>query len=118
MSEVIEVVERDELNDLLDTEDFVIVKFTAPAWCVPCQQFAPHFESAARSAKHRSDMLGRATFVTVDIDKADWAMVDYGIKSVPTVKVFLFGEYKTDVAKHPDNRSAPKFLAELSYLIK
>lgn len=105
MSKVIEVVERDELADLLDTEDVLVVDFTAPAWCGPCQKFAPHFAAAAE----RSEV----TFVSVDIDKSDWAVLDYGIKSVPTVKVFKDSTFITDIAKTPATRNAPKFLDEL-----
>lgn len=81
------VESKEDFDALLSDSDYVVVDFTAPAWCRPCQQFAPHFEKAAESATFRSDMLGRATFVAVDVDKAPWAMEDYGVRGVPTVKI-------------------------------
>lgn len=102
MSEVIWVESRSEFLDLLNTNDSVVVDFTAPAWCRPCQQFAPHFDSAAE----KSD----ATFVAVDVDKAEWAMVDYGVRGVPTVKLFRSGEFVKDLS----GRTVIKLLAEVS----
>jgi thiol-disulfide isomerase/thioredoxin len=81
------VESKEDFDALLSNSDYVVVDFTAPSWCRPCQQFAPHFEKAADAASVRSDMLGRATFVAVDVDKAPWAMEDYGVQGIPTVKL-------------------------------
>ena len=101
MAEVLDITDKGELQDLIDTEPRVVVKFTAPAWCRPCQQFAPHFKSASE----KSD----ATFVAVDVDNADWAMVDYGVRGVPTVVLFENGERVRDLKE----RTALKLLSEL-----
>lgn len=85
MSNIVEVTELDELWDILKDNSVVVVDFQAPAWCIPCRRFAPHFESAAS----QSD----AVFVTVDVDIAPWAMTDLGIQSVPTVKLYRDGEF-------------------------
>lgn len=113
MSEVLWVEDADQLRDLIETEDQVVVDFTAPARCIPCQRFAPHFDKAAETASVSSDMLGRTTFVAVDVDKADWAVVDYGVRGVPTVKLFRNGQFVTDLAKTPQDRTVIKFLAEI-----
>lgn len=104
MSEVIEVEEHDELLDLIDTEDTVVVRFTA-VWCGPCKQYGPHFHAASE----RSD----ATFVDVDVDKADWAMAEYDVRSVPTTKVFKGGQYVSDIAKTPSERTTIKLLSAI-----
>jgi Thioredoxin domain-containing protein len=101
LAEVLDITEHEELLDLLDTEQRVVVKFTAPAWCVPCQRFAPHFKTAAA----KSD----ATFVAVDVDNAHWAMVEYGVQGVPTVVLFENGERVRDLKE----RTALKLLTEL-----
>lgn len=106
MSDVLWVEDAGQLQDLIDTEKEVVVDFTAPSWCRPCQQFAPHFDAAAE----KSD----ATFVAVDVDKADWAMVDYGVRGVPTVKLFRDGEFVADLAKTPADRTVIKLLNEIS----
>lgn len=88
MSDSVTWVEsKEDFDNLLSTSDYMVVDFTAPGWCRPCQQFAPHFEKAADNAARQSNMLGRATFVAVDVDKAPWAMEDYGVRGVPTVKI-------------------------------
>lgn len=108
MSDVYWITDAVDLQDLIDGNPMVVVDFTAPAWCGPCQKFAPSFEAAAE----RHD----AVFVAVDIDKAPWAMVEYGVKGVPNVQVFQDAEFVTHVAKTPDTRSPVKFLAELNSL--
>ena len=71
------VTEHQELLDIVNNNGVVIVDFTAPSWCRPCQQFMPHFDKASE--------MSAAKFVAVDVDKAPWAMEEYGVQSVPTV---------------------------------
>ncbi len=63
----------------------VVVRFTAEAWCVPCQQFAPHYERAAKE-------VDEITFLSVDLDTNPWATVSYGVRSVPTVFLYENGQ--------------------------
>lgn len=109
MSNVEWVTSRSDFNDLLETEDAVVVDFTAPAWCRPCQQFAPHFDKAADNAFFQSDMLGRTKFIAVDVDNAPWAMEDFGVRGVPTVKLFVGGQEVSDLKE----RTVVKFLSEI-----
>lgn len=107
------VESKEHFNSLLSDSDYVVVDFTAPSWCRPCQQFAPHFEKAAQSASSQSNMLGRATFVAVDVDKAPWAMTDYGVRGVPTVK--LISRLHTPLEPVDlKSRTAPLLLKEIN----
>lgn len=90
MSKVIETTNREVLDGLIADGGRVVVDFTAPAWCVPCQRFAPHYERAAGE-------VDEITFVAVDVDSADWAMVDFGVRSIPTVKLYENGTFVRDV---------------------
>lgn len=81
-----------------------MVKFTAPAWCVPCQRFAPVYKTTAEYDKTDT------TFLSVDVDNAPWAMADYGVQGVPTVVLFENGERVRDLKE----RTAIKFMSELS----
>lgn len=104
MSDVLWIEDANELYDLIDSAHEVVVDFTAPSWCRPCQQFAPHFDAAAE----KSD----ATFVAVDVDKAPWAMGDYNVRGVPTVMLFRNGEH----VGTPKERTVIKLLAEINSL--
>lgn len=90
MTDVIWVEDQKQLEDLIEFGNKVVVDFTAPGWCRPCQQFAPHFDKAA-------EVSDTTTFVAVDVDKAPWAMQDYGVQGVPTVKHFDGGQYVSDL---------------------
>lgn len=79
------------LEDILDSNDKVLILFTAPDWCVPCQRLAPHFEAAATAATD-------TVFVYVDIDKAHDIKNIYDVMSVPTMEFYVNGVLKSDVA--------------------
>lgn len=58
------------------------------------------------AAKRRPE----TNFVYVDIDKAPWAVVDFGIQSVPQVLLYRHGTYVT----HLSGRTVVQILSELS----
>ena len=96
------VTDQGLFKEILDTNASVVVKFTAPAWCRPCQQFAPVFKAVA-------ELNDDTTFVAVDVDNADWAMAEYDVRGVPTVVLFEGGRRKRDLKE----RTAIKFNNEL-----
>lgn len=101
MSDVIKVRTKDEFQRLIADNERVLVKFTAPSWCAPCRQLAPHFERASEETD--------VTFLSVDIDDHPWAMVDYGFRSVPTLYLFEDGRYKNTIV----GRTVVQILSEL-----
>lgn len=78
MSKVINVQSAEEFNDILDSNSDVVVDFSAPSWCVPCQRLEPHFNKA-------SEEVDNVTFVMVDVDELPELTNEWGIMSVPTV---------------------------------
>lgn len=74
---VIEIGSHEELQDLVSTEETVIVDFSALDWCVKCKQIHPTFVRASEGSD--------ATFALVDVDSNDWATVELGIQGLPTL---------------------------------
>lgn len=102
MSEVFEIIEAGELDAVVANSDEVVIRFTAP-WCTPCRQLAPHM---AEAAKRRPE----TKFVYVDVDKCPWAVVEYGIQSIPQVLLYRDGSY----VKHLTGRTVVQILSDLS----
>ena len=67
----------------------VIVQFYAP-WCMPCQMLAPIFESVVRSH------VGKCLLAKVNIEESPYVSNEYGIFSVPAVKLFMGGKVVSD----------------------
>lgn len=109
MSDVIEVSTEAELSTLISENDVVVVDFAAPAWCVPCQRLAPHYEAVASN-------VTEAKFIHVDIDTCDPELVrSWTILSVPTVKLFKAGRYVRTLNKSEFN--APRLTSAVSELL-
>jgi thioredoxin 1 len=103
LSKVIWIHSQEDLEGVIASGDRVVVDFTAPAWCRPCQAFAPHYERAA-------DNEDGIIFLAVDVDNNPWAMQEYGVRGVPTVKLFDNAEYVRDI-KAP--QGALPFLSDI-----
>lgn len=104
MSNVLEVNDHDKFQSIIDSGETVVVDFAAPAWCAPCRGFAPHFDKA-------SEQLNDVVFVAVDIDKAAWAMEEYGVQSVPTVMLFRDGQYEKNLQERTVLKLVPEIIS-------
>ena len=60
----------------------IVIDFNA-IWCPPCRKFAPVFHDVA------GDFAGKAVFLSVDVDKAPAAAVQFGVSSIPQVSVLM-----------------------------
>lgn len=102
MSEVVVISNRDELVSLLNDNAKVVLKFTAPAWCVPCQRLAPHYKAAAEQSQD-------VVFASIDVDEHNGLAVEYAVQGVPTVLLYEDGLYVKDLKE----RTAIKLINEL-----
>lgn len=82
------------MSDLTSFEDFekrrdqegrVVILFTSPSWCQPCVRFEPHWYRANR------ELPDIKFYRVLELADNEWAMVDLGIQSQPTVLVYQDG---------------------------
>lgn len=91
-------VTTEEQYDALTNAGPLIVLVTAPAWCVPCRQFEPHWKRA-----QDTDVLSEYTFVKVDAGESPedtgnhWASRKFGVMGVPTVFVVNTDGHTRDI---------------------
>ncbi|MEM1413637.1 MAG: thioredoxin [Myxococcota bacterium] len=71
--------------EVLGSDLPVLVDFGA-TWCGPCKQIEPFVDQLA------DEYQGKVKVVKVDIDDSQGTAAKYGIRGVPTLKVFKGGE--------------------------
>ncbi|MCW8827347.1 MAG: thioredoxin [Gammaproteobacteria bacterium] len=71
---------KDNFQEIIDNNDFVIVDFWAP-WCGPCKQFAPVYDET-------SEKYDNIAFVKVNTEEEQDLAAHFQIRSIPTLMVF------------------------------
>jgi thioredoxin len=75
----------EELKQKIENGEKVMVDFWA-TWCGPCRMLKPIFEKVI------SENTTEVQMYTMDVDANRDIAISYGIRSVPTIKVFNNGE--------------------------
>lgn len=76
-----------ELQEKINNGEKIIVEMWAP-WCGPCRMMKPVFEKIAQNNDTNVSMY------TLNIDENREIAIQYGVRSIPTIKVFDGGEVK------------------------
>ncbi|NUN09579.1 MAG: thioredoxin [Ignavibacteriaceae bacterium] len=82
---VIEGTDINFKNEVLDSNLPVLVDFWAP-WCGPCRIVGPVVEELAK------DYNGKLKVVKVNTDENQMVAAKYGIRSIPTLGIFVNGK--------------------------
>ena len=72
-------------SDVLKADAPVLVDFWAP-WCGPCRMVGPVMEKVAEL------YAGRVRVVKLNVDENQKTSMTYGIRSIPTVALFMNGD--------------------------
>lgn len=88
MSDIFDIDETNFLTDVIDASQHmpVLVDFWA-TWCEPCKSLISVLESL------NTEYDGRFRFAKIDVDKQQQLAAQFAIRSVPTVKMVVKGQF-------------------------
>ncbi|MEN9477347.1 MAG: hypothetical protein RLZZ300_1488 [Pseudomonadota bacterium] len=76
--------------DVIQSKTPVLVDFWAP-WCPPCRAIAPSLEEIS------NELEGKLQVIKVDIDQNPELAQRFGVRSIPTLKVFVDGKVAREI---------------------
>jgi len=90
MTDMIKVDEATFQNEVLGTEEPVLVDFSA-VWCQPCKMLDPVVKQLA------GEWEGKVKVVKIDADENPNLVMQYGVMGIPTLLFIKSGEVKERV---------------------
>ena len=85
-------------SEVLKSSEPVLVDFWAE-WCGPCKSIAPMLDQLA------NDYQGRMKIVKVNVDQNQKTMLNYKVRSIPTLLIFKDGKVQATQVGAPSNKS-------------
>lgn len=81
-------ITSEELQEKINNGEKLIVDFWAP-WCGPCKIMKPNFEKVSNTLRESNS---KVQLYTVNVEENKEFAQSYGIRAIPTVKVFSNGK--------------------------
>lgn len=81
-------ITTEELKQKINNGEKLIVDFWG-TWCGPCKIMKPTFDKLSNQYREENSEV---QLYTMDVDKNRDLAVEYGVRAIPTVKVFNNGE--------------------------
>jgi thioredoxin 1 len=103
MSDLIKVDEATFQNEVLSSDEPVLVDFSA-VWCQPCKMLDPVVKQLA------GEWDGKVKVVKIDADENQNLVMKYGVMGIPTLLFMKGGEVKERVTGYmPKEKLIAKF---------
>lgn len=99
------VTDQDFQAKVLDSKGVVLVDFWAE-WCPPCKILDPIIQQVAQMT------IDQAKVYKLDVDSNQRTAMQYGIRSIPTVKIFKDGAPVEDIV---GLQSMPVYLSAIKH---
>ena len=87
MSEILEILSKEEFNQALKNNKLVLVDFYA-TWCGPCKMQSPILH------EFKEEVGDKVKVCKVDVDQNEKIAYDLRIASIPTIYLYKNGELK------------------------
>jgi thioredoxin 1 len=81
-------ITTEELKQKIENGEKLLVDFYTE-WCGPCRMMKPIFEKISEQFRNKNSDI---QLYTMNVEKNRDIAVEYGVRAVPTIKVFNNGE--------------------------
>ena len=105
MANVKEISDASFKTDVLDSNVPVLVDFWAP-WCAPCRAIAPFVEEIS------TELTGKVQVYKMNVDDNVDVPSKLGIRSIPTLKIFVKGEPVNQIVGSASKDQIKQFLSQ------